>query len=71
MKERTTGPGGPMRVASHRVFCAAASSAPTVTSRTAFVVSEAVTSATPSPPSIPATTQARARARAAYGRLWA
>ena len=35
MKARITWPGGPMRVASHSAFWAAASSAPTATSTTA------------------------------------
>lgn len=65
MKVRTTFPGGPIRVASHRPFCTAARAAPTVTSTTAFVVTEAVTSATARPAIMPSTTQARARARAA------
>ncbi len=70
-KVRTTLPGGPTRVASHSTFWAAASRAPTVTSTAALSVSEAVTRATASPPSMPSTTHTRTPARAAYGRLWA
>jgi hypothetical protein len=71
MKAKITGPGGPMPVASHSAFWAAASSAPTATRTRAEDVSDAVTRATATEASMPSTTQARARARAAYGRLWA
>lgn len=63
--------GGPIRVASHSTFCTAASRAPTATSRTGFVVREAAVRDAASPASIPSTTPARTRARAAYGRWWA
>ena len=57
--------GGPIRLASHRTFWSAAIFAPTGTRTTACVVSEAVTRATASPATMPSTTRARVRARAA------
>ncbi|CAM5735312.1 hypothetical protein STENM223S_04455 [Streptomyces tendae] len=55
----------PDRVASHSVFCTAASRAPTVTRTTALRVREAVTRATATPPSMPSTAHARVLPRAA------
>lgn len=65
MKVKITLAGGPIRVASQTPFCTAASTAPTVTRITASEVSEAVTRATATPATMPSTTQARTRARAA------
>ncbi len=57
-----------MRVASHPAFWTAASSAPTATSTAVEWVSEAVTSAAPSPAVMASTTPVRVLARRAYGR---
>lgn len=65
-----TGPGGPMRVASQSVFCAAASSAPTAMSTAVDPVREAATRDIARPMTMDTTTPATARARRAYGRLW-
>lgn len=64
-KVKITLAGGPIRLASQSAFCAAARSAPTVTSTTAFGVSAAATRATARPATMPSTTRARVRARAA------
>lgn len=68
-KAKITLPGGPMRVASQKVFCTAASSAPTAISTAVESVSEAVTRAAASPAAIPRITRRTVWALRAYGRL--
>ena len=68
-KAKMTLPGGPMRVASQKVFWTAASSAPTAISTAVESVSEPATRATARPAAIPRITRRTVRARRAYGRL--
>ncbi len=57
-----------MRVASHAILCAAASSEASTTRTAAEAVSEAAVSAIPRLAAMPSTTHSSVRARAAYGR---
>ncbi|GAA3035192.1 hypothetical protein GCM10020000_10820 [Streptomyces olivoverticillatus] len=67
-KVSTMLPGGPTRAASHSILWAAATSDASSTSTTAEETSAAAVSAAPTPATVPSTTQATVRARAAYGR---
>lgn len=58
-----------MRVASQKVFCTAARTAPTAISTATESVSEAVTRETARPATMPRTTRTTVWARRAYGRL--
>ncbi|MBD2898670.1 hypothetical protein amrb99_76430 [Actinomadura sp. RB99] len=66
-KVRMRPPGGPVRAASQSVLWAAASGAATATRIAVESVEAAVTSAIPTPASMPRTITAMKRAREAYG----
>ncbi len=68
MKVKIRFPGGPTRVASQTVLCTAATSEASRTSSGTDVVSEAAVRAAPRLATMPSTTHASVRARAAYGR---
>ncbi len=63
-------PGGPISVASQTVLCTAASSEASSTSSGVEAIRDELTSATATLATMPSTTQARVRARAAYGCAW-